>query len=118
MRAGAVLPESAMNHVDAARAEAQESPARRKLVLLDHAGGGEDVVNVRHRLHETGVEFAEADALTQGWTTGFSSFPFGIGISLGEAELELSVFTHVAQKIGARGFALDETDLGKLVRGN
>lgn len=106
-----LLPVGTNDDGDAGFAVGEEAPARGEFLSLDHAGGGEDVVEIGHGLGEAGFELAETDTLAEGAAVSAALFAAVVSGALHEGEFELAVFGDVAEEIGAGGFALDEASL-------
>ena len=115
-RAGHLLPDGFDDDADPAISEAEQSPAGREIFLLHDAGGGEDVMDVGHRLHEAGIKLAKPDGLLEPPAAAAFSAP-AVAIAFHQAKLHLAIIAEIAQKIGAGGFAFDEADLGELSAG-
>ena len=74
---------------------------------MEHADRGEDVMKIRQGAQQTGLEFSQFVTIECGPPPA-TRLEWIVTLQLKE---HLALFIHIAQEIGAGGFALDETDL-------
>ncbi len=107
--AGGFLPVGADDDIDAAFAVGEQAPARGEILFVQEADGDEDVVEIGEGTQKTGFEFSQLVAIELFWTAAADLE----GVVALELKKHLAFLGHVAEEIGAGGFAFDEADLGQ-----